>query len=56
VDSGLATGGRIGKVSMQGNSSNFTNSKEVRKKNMLMPIPPKLHYPEHFLKNHALKK
>jgi predicted phosphoribosyltransferase len=56
VDSGLATGGRIGKVSMQGNSSNFTNSKEVRKKNMLMPIPPKVHYPEHFLKNHALKK
>ena len=56
VDSGLGTGGRIGQVSMQGNSSNFINSKEVRNKNMLMPTPPKVHYPEHFLKNHALKK
>jgi hypothetical protein len=52
----MGTGGRIGKVSMLGNSSNFTNSKEVRKKIMLMPAPPKVHYPEHFLKNHALKK
>ena len=56
VDSGMGTGGRIGKVSMLGNSSNFTNAKEVSKKNMLMPAPPKVHYPEHFLKNHALKK
>ena len=50
------TSGRIGKVPHKINSTNLTQSKDARSKKSISPPPPNVHYPEHFLKNNALRK